>query len=82
MFVLEDYGVVNKFFSITLDNASSNSKAMEKLSPSLSGYVGTLFFHQCCAYHITNLIVKCGLKRLQPFFDSFGTAIVFLNASN
>jgi hypothetical protein len=82
MSVLDDYGVVNKVFSITLDNASSNSKAMEKLSPSLSGYVGTLFLHQRCACHIINLIVKCGLKRLQPYLDSFRTAIVFLNASN
>jgi hypothetical protein len=69
--VLEDYAVVNKVFSITLDNASSNSKAMDKLRPLLSGYVGTLFLHQCCACHIINLIVKCGLKRLQPYLDSF-----------
>jgi hypothetical protein len=82
MTMLEDYGVVNKVFSITLDNASSNSKAMEKLSPLLSGYVGTLFLHQRCACHIINLIVKCGLKRLNPYLDSFRTAIVFLNASN
>jgi hypothetical protein len=26
--------------------------------------------------------VKCGLKRLQPYLDSFRTAIVFLDASN
>jgi hypothetical protein len=82
MTVLEDYGVVSKVFSITLDNASSNSKAMEKLSPLLSGYVGTLFLHQHCACHIINLIVKCGLKKVQPYLDSFRTAIVFLNASN
>jgi hypothetical protein len=82
MTVLEDYGVVNKVFSITLDNASSNSKAMEKLSPLLSGYVGTSFLHQRCACHIINLIVKCGLKRPNPYLDSFRTAIVFLNASN
>jgi hypothetical protein len=82
MTVLEDYGVVNKDFSITLDNSSSNSKAMEKLSPLLYSYVGTLFLYQCCACHIINLIVKCGLKRLNPYLDSFRTAIVFLNASN
>jgi hypothetical protein len=57
-------------------------KAMEKLSPLLSSYTGTLFLHQRCASHIINLIVKCGLKRLQPYLDSFRTAIVFLNASN
>jgi hypothetical protein len=82
MTVLEGYGVVNKVFSITLNNASSNSKAMDKLRPLLSGYVGTLFLHQHCACHIINLIVKCGLKRLQPYLDSFRTAIVFLDDSN
>jgi hypothetical protein len=82
MIVLEDYGIVNKVFSVTLDNASSNSNVMEKLSPSLSKYVGTLFLHQRCACHIINLLVKCGLKRLKPYLDSFRTAIVFLNASN
>jgi hypothetical protein len=82
MTMLEDYGVVNKIFSITLDNASSNSKAMVKLSLLLSGYVGTLFLHQRCACRIINLIVKCGLKRLNPYIDSFRTAIVFLNVSN
>jgi hypothetical protein len=55
---------------------------MEKPSPLLSSYVGTLFLHQHCACHIINLIVKCGLKRLNPYLDSFRTAIVFLNASN
>jgi hypothetical protein len=69
-------------FSVALDNASTNSKAMERLSPSLSGYVGTLFMHQRCVCHIINPIVKCGLKRLQPYLDSFRTTIVFLNASN
>jgi hypothetical protein len=82
MSVLEDYGVANKVFSVTLDNASSNTKAMDRLSSSLSSYVGTLFLHQRCAYHIINLIVKCGLKRLEPYLDSFRTTIAFLNASN
>jgi hypothetical protein len=35
-----------------------------------------------CACHIMNLIVKSGLKRLQPYLESFRTAISFLNSSN
>ncbi|XP_066368059.1 zinc finger BED domain-containing protein RICESLEEPER 2-like [Miscanthus floridulus] len=31
--VVEEYGLVDKIFSITLDNASSNAKAMETLTP-------------------------------------------------
>jgi hypothetical protein len=41
--VIDDFGCTNKVISITLDNASSNSRAMEKLKPLLSGYVGSLF---------------------------------------
>jgi hypothetical protein len=66
MTVLEDYCVINKVFSITLNNASFNVKAMEKLRSSRYGSIGTLFLHQYCLCHIINLSVKCGLKRLQP----------------
>ncbi|WVZ49626.1 hypothetical protein U9M48_000966 [Paspalum notatum var. saurae] len=64
------------------DNASSNVKAMDKLKPTLSSYVGTLFLHQRCALHVINLIVKSGLQRFKPWLDDFRTAISFLNASN
>jgi hypothetical protein len=33
--------------------------------------------HECCAYHITNLIVKCGLKRLNDYLDMYRTVIIF-----
>ncbi|KAG8072717.1 hypothetical protein GUJ93_ZPchr0006g42464 [Zizania palustris] len=80
--VVSAYGLSEKVFSITLDNASSNTSAIVKLSPTLSAYVGPMFVHQCCACHIINLIVKAGLKRLKPWLDAFRTAIAFLNSSN
>ncbi|KAJ1286326.1 hypothetical protein BS78_03G344600 [Paspalum vaginatum] len=80
--VIADWGCIDKVFSVTLDNASSNVAAMDKLKPALSGYVGTLFLHQRCALHVINLIVKSGLKRFKPWLDAFRTAISFLNASN
>jgi hypothetical protein len=41
-----------------------------------------IFFHQRRACHILNLIIKSGLKRLQPYLESFRTTISFLNSSN
>jgi hypothetical protein len=38
--VLADYGLTEKVFAITLDNASSNAAAMQKLRPILSKYLG------------------------------------------
>jgi hypothetical protein len=69
--VIDDFGCTNKVISITLDNASSNFRAMEKLKPLLSGYVGSLFLHQRCACHTINLIVKSVLKRLKPYIEAF-----------
>jgi hypothetical protein len=40
------------------------------------------FLHQRCAWHIINLIAKCGLKRLKEHVGDFKTAITFLNVSN
>ena len=80
--VASGYGISDKIFSITLDNASSNTKAMEKLTPLLFGYVGSLLLHQRCACHIINLIVKAGLDSFKDMLNNFRTAISFLNASN
>jgi hypothetical protein len=80
--VLEEYALTDKVFAVTLDNTSANSNAMKRLSPRLSAYVGELFLHQRSAYHIINLIVKSGLKRLKPYLEAFRTAISFLNSSN
>ena len=94
--VIEKYGLIDKVFSITLDNASSNAKAMKTLTPMFADYLGPdptpepvdpskrkySLVHQCCACHIINLIVKSGLKRFKPYTEDFRTAINFLNSSN
>ena len=94
--VVEEFGLIDKIFAITLDNASSNVKAMETLTPMFAGYLGfdpspepldpnkrkyTLVY-QRCACHIINLIIKSGLKWLKPYLEDFRTAINFFNSSN
>jgi hypothetical protein len=96
--VVDDYGIANIFFAITLDNASSNKIVMSLLEPMFTGYLdfgcndlldlddgdalSSIFLHQRCACHIINLIVKSGLKRLKLYLNDFRTDITFLNASN
>jgi hypothetical protein len=94
--VVKEFGLIDKVFVVTLDNASSNAKAMETLTPMFFGYLGSypaptpsdpnkvkyLLVHQRCACHIINLIVKSGLKRLKPYTEDLRTAINFLNSSN
>jgi hypothetical protein len=88
--------MIDKIYSVTLDNASSNAKAIETLTPMFVGYLGSdptptaldpnkreySLMHQRCACHIINLIVKSGLKRFKPYTEDFRTAINFLNSSN
>jgi hypothetical protein len=94
--VVEEFGLIDKVFAVTLDSASSNAKAMETLTPMFFGYLGSylaptpsdpnkvkyLLVYQRCACHIINLIVKSGLKRLKPFTEDVRTVINFLNSSN
>jgi hypothetical protein len=79
--VVTEFGLKDKVFSITLDNASSNVSVMAKLIPKFIGYLdpdpepldkdkdkalhGLL--HQRCACHIINLIVKSSLKRIKSY---------------
>ena len=80
-YVVEEFGLIDKVFSITLDNASSNAKAMKTLTPMFAGYLSYnpilepvdpskrkySLVHQRYACHIINLIVKYGLKRFKPY---------------
>ena len=36
-----EFGLIDKIFAVTLDNASSNAKAMETLTPMFFGYLGS-----------------------------------------
>ncbi|KAF7820887.1 zinc finger BED domain-containing protein RICESLEEPER 2-like [Senna tora] len=63
---LREWGIDNKIFSITLDNASYNDVMVNNLKQRLSINRsllcdGALFQVRCCS-HILNLIVQAGLK--------------------
>jgi hypothetical protein len=93
--VVEEFGLIDKVFVVSLDNASANSKAFDILQL-LFGYLGShpapthddplkvqyLLVHQRCACHIINLIVKSDLKRFNPYLEHFRIAINLLNSSN
>ena len=62
--VLIDYDLTERVIAVTLDNAAANTRAIDFLRPLVKGFHEELF-HQRCACHIINLIVKSGLKRIQ-----------------
>ena len=60
-----DLGISDKIFTITLDNASNNDVAIQRLKRfwQIKEDHAKLFHVRCCA-HILNLIVKNGLKQV------------------
>jgi hypothetical protein len=64
-----DWGIMRKVFTITVDNASANGAAIDILRDDfrLKGIflpVRGLFFHVRCCAHITNLLVQAGLSEI------------------
>ena len=47
--VVEEFGLIDKVFSVTLDNAFSNAKAMDTLTPMFAGYLDCDPSPQRCA---------------------------------
>jgi hypothetical protein len=94
--VIKEYGLIDKVFSVILDNVSSNVKAMNILTPMFASYLGPdsttehvdssnrkySLVHQRCACHIINLIVKSDLKRFKHYLEDFRSTIKFFNSSN
>jgi len=66
MEVLEEYNLKrdlqNKIFSISFDNASNNIASIDHFKRSLNPIMDGAMFHQKCACHILNLVVKADLK--------------------
>ncbi|GJW23573.1 zinc finger BED domain-containing protein RICESLEEPER 2-like protein [Tanacetum coccineum] len=56
------YGLQEKIMSITLDNASNNTSAMNKLRLKYNPPMAGRFYHSRCVAHIINLVVQAGLK--------------------
>jgi hypothetical protein len=72
---VENFGLTKKIFTITLDNAASNTTAMSYLSSTLSQYAESWLLHQRCACHILNHIAKCALKHLDKYLDNIRMAM-------
>uniref|UniRef100_K7MM64 HAT C-terminal dimerisation domain-containing protein n=1 Tax=Glycine max TaxID=3847 RepID=K7MM64_SOYBN len=83
---LEEWGIEHKFFSLTLDNTSSNDKMQDYLKERIllhtNGVVsGGEFFHIRCCVHILNLIVQKGLKVANLAINKIRESIKYVKGS-
>ncbi|XP_062150253.1 zinc finger BED domain-containing protein RICESLEEPER 2-like [Alnus glutinosa] len=80
-----DWGIENKIYSITVDNAKANDVAMRHLRDVFnmrkSLIIGGKLFHVRCCAHITNLLVQDGLGEISVIVDCVRDGIKYLVAS-
>ncbi|KAG6521630.1 hypothetical protein ZIOFF_018755 [Zingiber officinale] len=74
---VKEWGIENKVFTITVDNASSNDLAIQYMKDTIRrsrtlACEGNLFHVRCCA-HILSLCVQDGLGRLKILLSALDT---------
>ncbi|XP_057444605.1 zinc finger BED domain-containing protein RICESLEEPER 2-like [Lotus japonicus] len=79
---LKVWGIENKIFSISVDNAAYNDKCLKNLKENLSGNKlfldGALFHVRCCA-HILNLLVQDGLSKIKSVIVNIRESVKYIN---
>lgn len=79
---------VDKIFTVTVDNASSNDNAIKLLKEKLMTWrddaliLGGEFMHVRCCAHILNLIVKDGLEEIDSSVNAIRNAVKYLRSSD
>ena len=77
-----DLGIRDKIFTITLDNASNNDVAIQRLKRFWQiKYDHAKLFHLRCCAHILNLIVKDGLKQVDSTLEKIRDIAYNINCS-
>lgn len=81
---IDDWSLQGKVFTISVDNASPNDKAMRIMKTTFSTthlpLGGKLFHVKCCA-HILNLVVQDGLAEIKTIIQKVKESVAFLNKS-
>ncbi|KAK3225516.1 hypothetical protein Dsin_005378 [Dipteronia sinensis] len=80
--ILETYGITHRILSVTLDNASANTRSIALFTERNIPQAGDYFFHQRCACHIINLVVQFGLKEVSDRIERIRDAISWIGSSN
>lgn len=82
---LNDWGIVDKIGTLTVDNAKANDVALRNLKQTFSvrkklSIDGKMFHARCCA-HILNLCVKDGLDPIEGIVDKIRDGVKYVAAS-
>ena len=82
MFILKEYYIKNNIFSITFDNVSNNTSAIEFFKSQIKNSMGGLLYHVRSVCHIMNLIVQDGLKFFEQHIHKIRCSIIYIRFSS
>ncbi|XP_050907573.1 zinc finger BED domain-containing protein RICESLEEPER 2-like [Lathyrus oleraceus] len=82
---LKDWGIENKIFSVSVDNAHYNDRCLKELKVLILRHQklvldGKLFHVHCCA-HILNLLVQDGIGKIAKIVEDVRESVKFINQS-
>lgn len=82
---LKEWGIENKVYTLSVDNASNNDSAIRILKDTFSRSTkllcgGKLFHVRCCA-HILNLMVQDGLSEIKHIIEDIHDSVSYVNQS-
>ncbi|XP_050914651.1 zinc finger BED domain-containing protein RICESLEEPER 2 [Lathyrus oleraceus] len=82
---LKDWGIENKIFSVSVDNAHYNDRCLKELKVLILRHRklvldGKLFHVRCCA-HILNLLVQDGIGKIAKIVEDVRESVKFINQS-
>lgn len=82
---LQEWEIEDKIFTISVDNAACNDRALRRLKETFSrvrklSCGGRLFHIRCCA-HILNILVKDGLAKIEHVIEDVREGIKYINNS-
>ncbi|XP_074315377.1 zinc finger BED domain-containing protein RICESLEEPER 2-like [Silene latifolia] len=82
---LQDWGIENKIFTISVDNASANDSCIKNLRDTISRTKrlicdGKVFHVRCCA-HILNIMVQFGLQSITHIIEKVHDSVEYIRVS-
>ena len=80
---LKNFHLVDKVFSISFDNASANTRAIDflKQDTDISILLNGILLHVRCCAHILNLCVQEGLDELKPLLKPIRTVVRWIRVT-
>lgn len=82
---LKEWGIENKIYTISVDNAAKNDVALRNLKDTFSRnkklICGGKLFHVRCTAHILNLMVQDGIGKIKHVIQDIRDSVSFLNQS-